>query len=116
MQFSLPKSLIIKKNSDFQKIYRQAQSTADRHLVLYYTNKLTLTGQVAFAAGKKLGNAVVRNRCKRLLREAYRHEQHHLNTDYVLLLVARKQAVSSSATDLQKSLVSLAKRIGIYQE
>ena len=72
MKYSLQKKLIVKENSDFQKIYRCGRSLANKNMVMYYCKAFHPSHKVAFAAGKKLGNAVTRNRVKRLLREVYR--------------------------------------------
>ena len=68
---TLPRRRIIKRRSDFQRVYRSGRSYANRYFVLYVFPSDGVRGRVGFAAGKKLGCAVTRNRVKRLLREAY---------------------------------------------
>lgn len=60
----------LKKNRQFQYVYRRGKSCACRELVLLYVRAPRL--QVGFSASKKVGNSVVRNRLKRLLRENIR--------------------------------------------
>ena len=69
---TLPRRRIIKRRSDFQRVYRSGRSYANRYFVLYVFPAETVRGRVGFAAGKKLGCAVTRNRVKRLLRAASR--------------------------------------------
>ena len=131
MKYSLQKKLIVKENSDFQKIYRCGRSLANKNMVMYYCKAFHPSHKVAFAAGKKLGNAVTRNRVKRLLREVYRLHRHEIKDDYCLLLVGRAaafefadvwspssefSAVDLKSTALEKSFYSLCKRANILKK
>ena len=86
----LPRSRILKKKKDFQAVYSRGKSYANRFLVLYVFRSNGFQGKVGFAAGKKLGNAVKRNRIKRLLRESYRMHQSEIEEGVSLLLVNAK--------------------------
>ena len=70
--FELNKSEILRDKRDFNDVYSNGRSYVNKNLVIYVLNDENYNGKVGFAAGKKLGGAVVRNRVKRLLREAYR--------------------------------------------
>ena len=115
MKYNLPKKIVVKRNSDFQKIYRNGRSLANKHMVIYFCKVFHPSYRVAFAAGKKLGNAVTRNRVKRLLREVYRLHRHELSDDYCVLLVGRAMAVDTNSTALEKSFYSLCRRAGILK-
>jgi len=86
----------LSRSSDFQRIYREGSSTASRFLVLYHF-KQTATGEsgprLGLSVSKKLGGAVVRNRVKRLLREAFRACEDRLPGEYDYVLIARPQLV-----------------------
>lgn len=116
MKYTLPKKIIVKQNSDFQKIYHHGRSLANRNMVLYFCKVFHPSCRVAFAAGKKLGNAVTRNRVKRLLREVYRLHRHELDDTYCVLLVGRAAAVDIKSTELEKSFCSLCRRAGILKK
>ncbi len=83
----------LSRSSDFQRIYRQGSSTASRFLVLYYFKRPVTAGEesprLGLSVSKKLGGAVVRNRIKRLLREAFRATQEQLVEGYDYVLIAR---------------------------
>lgn len=83
----------LSRSSDFQRIYRQGSSTASRFLVLYSFKRPAVGGEdvprVGLSVSKKLGGAVVRNRIKRLLREAFRATQEQLAEGYDFVLIAR---------------------------
>ena len=111
--FGLPRNRILKKKKDFQAVYSRGKSYANRFLVLYVFRSNGFQGKVGFAAGKKLGNAVKRNRVKRLLRESYRMNQDAIKEGVSLLLVGRKAAVDAGCQDLEKAFFALAKKAGI---
>lgn len=79
------------RSSDFQRVYRQGSSTASRFLVLHYFAQPPGRGEprLGLSVSKKLGGAVVRNRVKRLLREAFRECAERLPGDYDYVLIAR---------------------------
>ena len=112
----LPGNRILKKKKDFQAVYSRGKSYANRFLVLYVFRSNGFQGRVGFAAGKKLGNAVKRNRVKRLLRESYRLHQDDLQAGVSLLLVGRKAAVDAGCRDLEKALLALSRKAGILVE
>ena len=112
----LPRNRILKKKKDFQAVYSRGKSHANRFLVLYVLRTASFSDRVGFAAGKKLGNAVVRNRVKRMLRECYRLHQHEIEEGLSLLLVGRKAAVDAHCQDMEKAFLALAKKAGIMAE
>ena len=82
----------LSRSSDFQRVYRQGSSTASRFLVLHYFAQPAGGGgepRLGLSVSKKLGGAVVRNRVKRLLREAFRECAERLPGDYDYVLIAR---------------------------
>jgi ribonuclease P protein component len=69
-------------------------------------------GRVVFVAGKKLGGAVMRNRCKRVLRAATRRCGGPW-TGFDVAIVARKNAATASPADLDASLVAALRKAGV---
>ena len=69
------------------------------------------TGRVAFIAGKKLGNAVKRNRSKRVMREAARSLELP-KPGFDIILMATGRTSSSSTQEVTKELADLLKRAG----
>lgn len=115
--FSLPKRRILKNKRDFQIVYQNGRSFANRYLVMYvFPLKSKQEKKVGFTAGKKLGNAVIRNRVKRLLRESYRLEQSKIVDDVWLLLVGRKAAVDVKQPVVEKAFVNLLKKAGLFKQ
>ena len=107
---------MLKRRSDFQRVYRTGRSWANRYFVLYAFESDRLEGKVGFAAGKKLGCAVTRNRVKRLLRETYRHHQDLVRPGLALLLVGRKAMVNVKCDVVEKAFLSLGRKAGVFRE
>ena len=106
---------MLKRRNDFQRVYRQGKSLANRYFVLYVFESEALAGKVGFAAGKKLGCAVKRNRVKRLLRETYRLHSNELRPGIALLLVGRQAMLDVKCPVVEKSFLKLGQKAGIFK-
>lgn len=113
--YKLPKGRILRRKSDFQKIHRFGKSYANRYLVMFVLTASGLKDKAGFAAGKKLGNAVTRNRVKRLMRECYRLHQQEIKPGYTLLLVGRKAATAEKFAVMEKAFLSLGRKANILK-
>lgn len=115
-QFTLSKRCVLRKNSHFQAVYHNAKSYANRLMALYvFMPEDESQKKAGFAAGKRLGNAVIRNRAKRLLRDSYRLNQHKLKDGVVLILVARQMMKQAKSPDVAKAFLDLCGRARILQ-
>ncbi len=115
-KYTLPRTKMIKRRSDFQHVYQKGVSVAGRRMILYVLRDSRVAGKVGFAAGKKLGCAAVRSRTKRLLREAYRHLQHELRKDVGILLIGRAGLAAGKMQDAAIELRTLARRAKIFAD
>lgn len=114
--FTLSKRGLLKKNKSFQAVYRVGKSYANRQLVLYILPNKSDQRRVGFAAGKRLGNAVKRNRVKRLLREAYRLNQHRLATGFDIIVVGRQTIASEKLPAVVAAFEHICNRAGILRK
>lgn len=112
--FELGRDKIFRGKREFNKVYSQGRSFANREMVLYVLENADLRGRVGFAAGKKLGGAVVRNRVKRLLREAFRLNQYNVKPNCAIILVGRKNLIDAKADVAIKSFREICRRAGIW--
>lgn len=113
MIYKLSKQGMLHKNKSFQAVYRSGKSYANRMVVLYVLPNNDNMRRIGFAAGKKLGGAVVRNRVKRLLRESYRLNQSQLINGVDLVLVGRQAAVKSDRMTVSKAFMNLCHKAKI---
>jgi ribonuclease P protein component len=83
----------LSRSAEFERVYRQGRSTANRHLVLYtFPNPSTQRPRLGLSVSRKVGGAVERNRVKRLLREAFADVEGDLLPGHDLVVVARPPA------------------------
>lgn len=108
--FELSRNEILKS---FNEVYTKGRAFANREMVIHVLRDERFNGKVGFAAGKKLGGAVIRNRVKRLLREAYRLNKNNIRHDCAIILVGRKSLVNAKADAAIKSFAELCRRAKI---
>jgi ribonuclease P protein component len=83
----------LSRSAEFERVYRQGRSTANRHLVLYaFPTSSTERPRLGLSVSRKVGGAVERNRVKRLLREAFAQAEGDLRPGQDLVVVARPPA------------------------
>lgn len=82
---------------------------------MYVFTAIGLEGRVGFAAGRKLGNAVTRNRVKRLMRECYRLNQQKIDKRYTILLVGRKAAAAEKYDVMEKAFLNLGRKAKVLK-
>jgi ribonuclease P protein component len=89
-----PKRGRLSRSADFERVYRQGRSVANRWLVLYaFPNDEPVAGpRLGLSVSRKVGGAVERNRVKRLLREAFAAEADRVPPDRDIVVVARPEA------------------------
>jgi ribonuclease P protein component len=83
----------LSRSAEFERVYRQGRSTANRHLVLYtFPNASADRPRLGLSVSRKVGGAVERNRVKRMLREAFSRVEGELSADQDVVVVARPAA------------------------
>ena len=99
----------IKKNCDFQTVYRTGKSYANKYLVMYVKENGLGINRVGISVSKKVGNSVVRHHVTRLLRESYRLHENIFNSGLDIVVVARKGAADVGYYEIESALLHLAK-------
>lgn len=101
----------IKDNKEFQHIFKKGSSFANRQLVIYYTRDMKQEHfRVGLSVGKKIGNAVTRNRIKRYLRQSFRELEKDILPFLNIIIIARQPTKTMTVFEMEKSLIHLLSR------
>ena len=86
----------LKKNREFQEVYKQGKSYANKYLVMYVKKNGFEKNRIGISVSKKVGNSVVRHRITRLVRESYRLNEEKFTKGFDLAVVSRTAAKGKS--------------------
>lgn len=104
----------LKKNKDFQIVYKNGNSYANKYLVMYVRENGTERNRLGISVSKKVGNSVVRHHLTRLLRESYRLQEAHFKSGVDIIVIARVSAKDKGYHDIESALIHLGKLHEIY--
>ena len=108
------KTVPIKKNSDFVRVYKKGKFYAGRHIVLYVLRNGCNINRIGITVGRKFGKSVKRNRVKRLIRENYRLYEIFVKNGYDIVFVARSGEDMPTFADIRKEMKFLLKKLDIF--
>ncbi len=108
-RFDFPKTVRLLKSAEFDRVFARRCSFADGLIVVYFARSESERPRLGLVVSRKSGNAVVRNRWKRSLREAFRLVQHQLPRHFDLVVLPKRGAKPEVAR-LQASFLKLAVR------
>jgi len=102
------------KREYFDKVYRGGKSMANHQFVLYYYPRPQQASfRLGISVSKKLGNAVVRNRIRRVVKEIVRLNADKIAGGFDLILIARKPVVGLTYQETEKSILHVMKRASV---
>ena len=108
------KVISIKENSDFKRLYYRGKSVVKGNIALYYRKNTFSFSRLGLTVSPKVGNAVTRNRIRRIIKENYRLLQ-GLAQGYDIVVVARKRSVNATFYDFKKDLESALREGGLLK-
>ena len=105
----------LKRSADFQRVYKEGKSYANRYLVMYVLKNQTERNRLGISVSKKVGNSVVRHRVTRLIRESYRLQEDIFNSGLDMVVIARNSAKDRTCQEIESALLHLGKLHGILK-
>ncbi len=112
----MQKRLRLRKREDFSRVFKHGKAAANHQFVLYYKpSKEAEPFRFGVSASKKVGNAVVRNRIRRRVKEVVRHMEEKVSARVDIVLIVRKPAIDLAPDELKRSLLHVFKRAGLLQ-
>lgn len=105
----------LKTNSDFRRAYARGKSYTNPALVMYVRKNRAGSCRIGITASKKIGNAVQRNRARRVIREAFRQVNLPLKGNYDVVFVARTKTVHKKSTDIYNVMLPMLIEAGVVK-
>jgi ribonuclease P protein component len=106
-------SVSLNENKDFRRLYKAGKSLVHSALVIYYSKNKLGVSRIGITVSKKVGNAVIRNRVKRIIVEAYRSLERLTPVGYDYVFVARGRAVKLKSTELARFISVMLNNAGM---
>jgi ribonuclease P protein component len=108
----LPKHHRLTLARDFTRVRRRGRSAGNNLLVVFVLPLRSPEIRVGFSVSKKVGKAVVRNRVKRRLREAVRHQIPHMRLGQHVVVMARPAAADAAYCQLEDAVIGALRKTG----
>lgn len=97
---------------EFKKVYSNGKNYWNRNLTLYVKKNKLEESRVGFTITKKIGNAVVRNKIRRRMKEIYRLNLHLIKEGYDLVFIPKKNVIDISYKELESAMLHILKISG----
>lgn len=110
----MKKKNIIKKSLDFDRIIRNNRSYVYKDYIVYVERNNITEYKFGLSVGKKIGNAVIRNKIKRQLKSII--DKNNYEKGFNCIIIVRKGLLDKSYQEKQKDLEELFKKIKIIKE
>ncbi|MFZ7133505.1 MAG: ribonuclease P protein component [Eubacteriales bacterium] len=103
-------------NKVFRHIYKHGKSFGNKSLVIYFIENGYDYNRLGITVSKKLGNSVIRNRIKRLIKESFRNNIAKLKIGYDIIFIARMPCKDLSYKEIQSALKHVIKKVGLIEK
>lgn len=106
----------LRKNSEFATVCRFGRRWSSPFFNIYVKKNHSASVRLGVSVSKRVGNAVVRNRNKRRLREAFRHQLHHLTAGIDVVITAKPPINDLDYAAIVREMVKLLKRSRVWHD
>lgn len=113
----MKKTYRIKKNAEFQEIFKKGKSVANRQFVVYSFKRVDQENfKFGLSVSKKVGNSVIRNQIKRYLRQTLLELSDQIHKDVEFIIIARKPAATMNFADIKSSMIHVLRLAKILEK
>ena len=107
----------LKKDSDFRNVYKKGSSYGNKYLVIYVLENNLDVSRIGISVSKKVGNAIIRNKIRRRIKEAYRLDvDKNIKSGYDIVIIARVAIKDVDYEAVKKAIIHLAKKTNIINK
>ncbi len=107
--------ITLKRNNDFRRLYSRGRFFLSPVLVTYVMKNRRDEVRIGITSSKKIGKAVVRNRSRRVIREAYRELSSQVKPGYDIVFVARGKTPFVKSTEILRVMKKELKEAGVLK-
>lgn len=111
----MPKATTLKQNTDFHRAYGRGKVKTSPALVTYAVKNRGLGCRIGITTSKKLGSAVERNRCRRIIRAAFSSVYPLCSGNWDIVFVARFKTKKLKSTDILPVMEQHLSQLGIIK-
>ena len=105
----------LKKDSDFRKVYKHGKSFANRYLVMYILKNKSETSRIGISVSKEVGKAIIRNKVRRRIKEAYRlNIDENVKYGYDIVFIARVAIKDANYHEIESAMKHLVRKSEMY--
>lgn len=107
----MKKREIVKNNRDFEKIIKKGKCVKNNEFVLYFIDNNLMYDRFGISVSKKIGNAVIRNYYKRIIRNVCDKNKNIYSKGKDYIIIMRKGLIKLDFNKINDSFSSLLKKI-----
>lgn len=112
----MQKALTLKQNTEFHRAYGRGKVKASPALVTYVVKNRGQGVRIGITAAKKLGSAVERNRCRRIIRAAFSSIYPQCSGNFDIVFVARFKTKKLKSSDLMPVMHQHLTELGVVKD
>ena len=104
MKFIFDKKFRLLKSYEFNNMRNKSTKVENKDFYLIFKENLFDNSRIGLTVSKRIGNAVVRNRIKRIIRDYYRHNRILVSKNIDIIIIAKKYVAGKTNKEIFESL------------
>ena len=105
---------IVKENRDYNRIIKENKPFKYKDYVIYIDKKVPYINKFGFSVGKKIGNAVVRNKVKRQIKEIV--SKNDYKNDFDCIIIVGKGILNRNFSEMSENLNFALRKLNLVKE